>query len=126
VTTPHDPATERFDVGVIGDGPAGSALAQACRRLAIDVVLVGDDAPWTATYSTWVDDLVDDSGVELVDADAVVAIASDPVTASASAARTGVNVIDVMDCSRGLDGPAVVCLSSGTGSNVRRLGRQAP
>ncbi len=77
MTTPtHGRATERFDVAVIGDGPAGSALARACRRQGIDVVLVGDDAPWTATYSTWVDDLVDDAGVELVDVDAVVAITS--------------------------------------------------
>ena len=82
MTTPtHDPATDRFDVAVIGDGPAGSALARACRRQGIDVVLVGDDAPWTATYSTWADDLVDDSGVELVDVDAVVAIASAEVWA---------------------------------------------
>ncbi len=78
---PNDPATERFDVAVIGDGPAGSALARACRRQGIDVVLVGDDAPWTATYSTWADDLVDDSGLELVDVDAVVAIASAEVWA---------------------------------------------
>lgn len=77
----HDPVTERFDVAVIGDGPAGSALARACRRQGIDVVLVGDDAPWTATYSTWVDDLVDDAGVELLDVDSVVAIASAEVWA---------------------------------------------
>lgn len=81
MTTPHDPATEHVDVAVIGDGPAGSALAQACRRRGVDVVLVGDDSPWTATYSTWADDLVDDSGVELVDVDAVVAIASAEVWA---------------------------------------------
>ncbi len=77
----HDPATGRFDVAVIGDGPAGSALARVCRQQGIDVVLVGDDAPWTATYSTWADDLVDESGVELVDVDAVVAIASAEVWA---------------------------------------------
>lgn len=77
----HDPAIARFDVAVIGDGPAGSALSLACRRREIDVVLVGDDAPWTATYSTWTDDLVDDSGVELVDVDGVVAIASAEVWA---------------------------------------------
>jgi lycopene beta-cyclase len=82
VTAPtNDPVTERFDVAVIGDGPAGSALARACRRLGIDVVLVGDDAPWTATYSTWVDDLVDDSGVELLDVGAVVAMSSAEVWA---------------------------------------------
>ena len=34
----------RVDVAVIGDGPAGSAVALACQRLGIGVVLVGDDA----------------------------------------------------------------------------------
>jgi lycopene beta-cyclase len=80
VTSPtHDPVTERFDVAVIGDGPAGSALARACRRQGIDGVLIGDDTPWTATYSTWVDDLVDDSG--LIDVGAVVSITSAEVWA---------------------------------------------
>jgi lycopene beta-cyclase len=45
------------DVVIIGDGPAGTALAQACRRRGGKVVLVGEDHPWTATYATWVDDL---------------------------------------------------------------------
>jgi len=49
--------THRFDVAVVGDGPAGSALASALRRLDVGVVLVGLDAEWTATYSTWIDDL---------------------------------------------------------------------
>ena len=85
MTAPTDDSdTERFDVAVIGDGPAGSALARACRDQGIDVVLVGDDAPWTATYSTWVDDLVDDAGVELVDVDAVVGTASSEVWAYGS------------------------------------------
>lgn len=68
-------------VAVIGDGPAGSALARACQRLGIDVALVGDDAEWTATYSTWVDDLLDANGAELVDLDAVVATSSAEVWA---------------------------------------------
>jgi lycopene beta-cyclase len=50
------------DVAVVGDGPAGSALASQCRRLGLDVVLVGADDAWTATYATWIDDL---AGVEL-------------------------------------------------------------
>jgi lycopene beta-cyclase len=54
-------AARAVDVAVLGDGPAGSALAAACRRDGIDVVLVGADDPWTATYATWIDDLV---GVE--------------------------------------------------------------
>ena len=45
------------DVVVIGDGPAGSALASSCVARDVDVVLVGPDEPWSATYSTWIDDL---------------------------------------------------------------------
>jgi len=50
-------AVRSVDVAVIGDGPAGSALAAACRREGIDVVLLGADDRWTATYATWIDDL---------------------------------------------------------------------
>lgn len=50
-------ASRRVDVAVIGDGPAGSALAQACSGLGLDVVLIGPDEVWTSTYATWVDDL---------------------------------------------------------------------
>ncbi len=52
----HDVA--QHDVVVIGDGPAGSALAKACVDLGIDVLLVGDDAVWGATYGTWHDELL--------------------------------------------------------------------
>lgn len=48
---------DEHDVVVIGDGPAGSALARACVELGLDVVLVGDDAAWIATYGTWADEL---------------------------------------------------------------------
>ena len=48
------------DVAVIGDGPAGTALAQACVRRGGSVALIGEDRPWTATYATWVDDLPPD------------------------------------------------------------------
>lgn len=44
-------------VAVVGDGPAGSALAGALRRCEVDVVLVGPDRPWTAVYGTWADDV---------------------------------------------------------------------
>ena len=47
----------RRDVAVVGDGPAGSALAQALVARGVDVVLIGEDRPWDATYTTWVDDL---------------------------------------------------------------------
>lgn len=42
---------------VVGDGPAGTALAAACHRRRLEVVLVGDDDPWSATYATWLDDV---------------------------------------------------------------------
>jgi lycopene beta-cyclase len=47
------------DVAVIGDGPAGSALASALQRLGVDVVLIGPDEAWSATYTTWADDIED-------------------------------------------------------------------
>ena len=46
------------DVAVVGDGPAGSALAAALQRLGCSVVLHGLDQPWLATYGTWIDDVV--------------------------------------------------------------------
>lgn len=50
--------SEFHDVVVVGDGPAGSALAQACIARGIDAVLIGPDLAWSSTYATWVDDLV--------------------------------------------------------------------
>jgi lycopene beta-cyclase len=69
------------DVAVLGDGPAGSALARACHLLGVDVLLIGDDAEWAATYSSWIDDLTDASGSALVDVDAVMATTSAEVWA---------------------------------------------
>jgi len=69
---------DTVDVVIIGDGPAGSALALACRRAGVEVVLVGDDAVWAATYSSWIDDLAEPS---LIDVDAVVATSSAEVWA---------------------------------------------
>ncbi|HYN31271.1 MAG TPA: lycopene cyclase family protein [Ilumatobacteraceae bacterium] len=53
----------QVDVVVIGDGPAGSALACACRTRGVEVVLIGPDDEWNATYSTWIDDV---RGVEAI------------------------------------------------------------
>lgn len=88
--TPAQAGSERagrVDVVVIGDGPAGSALARSCHRAGIDVVLVGEDAAWTATYSTWTDDLADPSVVELVDVSAVTAVSSTEVWAHGARAH---------------------------------------
>ena len=49
--------TRHTDVVVVGDGPAGSALAHGCARRGVDTVLVGAGQPWAATYGCWVDDL---------------------------------------------------------------------
>lgn len=56
------------DVVIVGDGPAGSALAAACAERRIDVVLVGPDEPWTATYSVWTDELDDVPYAATIDA----------------------------------------------------------
>jgi lycopene beta-cyclase len=45
------------DLVVIGDGPAGSALAAAATQRGLSTVLVGPDADWSATYGCWQDDL---------------------------------------------------------------------
>ena len=45
------------DVVVIGDGPAGSALALACTEVGVDTLLIGDEAEWGNPYGTWIDDL---------------------------------------------------------------------
>ncbi|HSP29593.1 MAG TPA: lycopene cyclase family protein [Ilumatobacteraceae bacterium] len=92
-TTPagaHGEVGDRVDVVVIGDGPAGSALARSCHLAGIEVVLIGDDAAWTSTYSTWTDDLSDPSLAGLLDVDAVVATSSPEVWAyGARAHRLG-------------------------------------
>ena len=48
-----------LDVAVVGDGPAGLALAAACAGHGLAVAVVGEDRPWTATYGMWVDDVPD-------------------------------------------------------------------
>lgn len=45
------------DVVIVGDGPAGSALAAACVRAGLDAVLVGPDRPWTSILAAWTDEL---------------------------------------------------------------------
>jgi lycopene beta-cyclase len=80
-------AVDAVDVVVIGDGPAGSALAQSCRRAGIDTLLVGDDAAWAATYSTWLDDLADRSVTGLTDVAALLATSSAEVWAHGARAH---------------------------------------
>lgn len=50
-------ATPTPDVAVVGDGPAGLAVAAAANGLGLDVVVHGTGEPWHATYATWRDDV---------------------------------------------------------------------
>jgi lycopene beta-cyclase len=68
------------DLVVIGDGPAGSALAAACSRRGLEVVLAGPDEPWSATYCSWIDDL---DAVEGIAADAVFSMRVDSIAVHA-------------------------------------------
>ena len=75
------PAGVTVDVAIVGDGPAGSALALACVQEGIDALLVGDDADWNSTYSTWADDLPGADAGGLIDVDAVLSTSSPEVWA---------------------------------------------
>lgn len=47
------------DVVIVGDGPAGSALAASCRDVGLDVAVIGAGEPWRNTYGVWCDELPD-------------------------------------------------------------------
>lgn len=68
-------------IAIIGDGPAGSALSLACVRAGLDALLIGDDADWGATYSTWADDVPGTDAGGLIDVDDVLATSSSEVWA---------------------------------------------
>lgn len=53
----RDRSAPTLDLAVIGDGPAGLALAAAARVRGLRVAVIGSGAPWTATYGTWRDDV---------------------------------------------------------------------
>lgn len=50
-------AADGPDVAIVGDGPAGLALAAACRAVGLRVVVHGSGEPWRATYAAWRDDV---------------------------------------------------------------------
>lgn len=52
------------DVVVVGDGPAGAALARSCVVAGCDTVLVGPGTAWSNTYGVWADDVVGLDGFE--------------------------------------------------------------
>jgi lycopene beta-cyclase len=78
------------DVLIIGDGPAGCALAASSRRRDVDVLLVGPDEPWDHTYGTWIDDL---DGVEAFAADGTATLFSS-MLATISVHTTGSRDLD--------------------------------
>ena len=80
MSVPSSSASE-VDIAIIGDGPAGSALAQACVQEGLDALLVGDDADWAPTYSTWADDLPGADAGGLIDVDDVLSTSSSEVWA---------------------------------------------
>lgn len=49
----------RYDVAVVGLGPAGRSLASRCDALGLSVLVVDPrpDAPWTPTYGLWAEQL---------------------------------------------------------------------
>ncbi len=47
------------DLVVVGAGPAALALAAASHRRGLDVLVVGRDDPWVATYGAWIDEVGD-------------------------------------------------------------------
>jgi lycopene beta-cyclase len=48
------------DLAIIGDGPAGMALAAHCSLLGMKVMLIGPRLRWSATYGVWVDEIEGD------------------------------------------------------------------
>ncbi|CAN5392270.1 hypothetical protein BH23ACT3_BH23ACT3_17280 [soil metagenome] len=46
-------------VAVVGDGPAGLAIAAACHAVGLPVTVHGTGDTWHATYATWRDDVPD-------------------------------------------------------------------
>jgi lycopene beta-cyclase len=46
-----------LDVAVVGDGPAGAALAAQCRVHGLSVAVVGPGLEWEQTYGAWTDEV---------------------------------------------------------------------
>jgi lycopene beta-cyclase len=57
VNAPASPRDPQWEVAIVGDGPAGLALGQACSTVGLRTVVIGPNRPWTATYATWLDDV---------------------------------------------------------------------
>ncbi|MEM9039997.1 MAG: lycopene cyclase family protein [Actinomycetota bacterium] len=72
-------------VAVVGDGPAGSALASALTGRGVSCALIGRDDDWGATYGTWVDAVPD----TLREDSAVWTSISDPIDVAFDARAGG-------------------------------------
>jgi lycopene beta-cyclase len=66
--------TARHQLAIVGDGPAGLALAQQAHRQGLDVVVVGADHEWTATYGAWCDGSLGEFATCIVAAAPAIAI----------------------------------------------------
>lgn len=110
-----------LDVVVVGDGPAGAALAHACAEVDLETIVVGRGKPWTNTYAAWVDELP-----ELPDS--VWAARTDQVIAGGAELRRIDRAYGVFDniglrCHLGLDrrlcsGTATELIDDGDGAAV--------
>jgi lycopene beta-cyclase len=49
--------TPDHDVVIVGDGPAGAALAAECAGVGLDTAVVGQGLPWRNTYGMWLDEV---------------------------------------------------------------------
>ena len=122
MTTPPDmdesAANRLVDVAIIGDGPAGSALSLACARIGVDVALVGDDAEWGATYSTWADELPGPGTGGLVNVDDVRSTSSAEVWAHGARSHRLLRRYVTLD-----NGRLRAALRAGGGHRVGRVDR---
>lgn len=66
-------STRSVDVVVVGDGPAGSALAGRLLAHGVDVLLVGPNEPWPQTFGVWADDIGTTSPAAWLDVNAIAA-----------------------------------------------------
>lgn len=82
------------DVVVVGDGPAGSALAAALHDRGVDVALVGPGDSWPATYTTWAGDV---EGLSLLDGAALWAHRFDQIAVSFGRTRVLDRAYGVVD-----------------------------
>ncbi|MEO1057053.1 MAG: lycopene cyclase family protein [Actinomycetota bacterium] len=121
-----------IDVAVVGDGPAGSAVAGALHERGVDVVLFGPDAPWPATYATWVDELPAAFEDALAWTTPTIAVAAESIhqlnrrygvfdnerlrSATRSAGRQHVGEVTTVD---EIDGGAALTLASGDPCTAR-------